>query len=36
MTLATADHQQYLARGGRFGKPQSPKKNCTDPIRCYG
>ena len=29
-------HQQYLAKGGRFGKPQSAKKNCNDPIRCYG
>lgn len=29
-------HQQYLARGGRFGKAQSAKKGCDDPIRCYG
>lgn len=29
-------HQQYLARGGRFGQPQSPAKGCTDPVRCYG
>lgn len=29
-------HQQYLERGGRFGRAQSAKKNCTDPIRCYG
>ncbi|GFR50978.1 hypothetical protein Agub_g13303 [Astrephomene gubernaculifera] len=29
-------HQQYLARGGRFGRPQNPSKGCTDPIRCYG
>lgn len=29
-------HQKYLARGGRFGKPQSAAKNCTDPVRCYG
>ncbi|KAG2447067.1 hypothetical protein HYH02_007818 [Chlamydomonas schloesseri] len=29
-------HQQYLARGGRFGKPQNPSKGCNDPIRCYG
>jgi peptide-methionine (S)-S-oxide reductase len=35
-TKAEAYHQQYLARGGRFGKAQSPKKGCTDPIRCYG
>jgi peptide-methionine (S)-S-oxide reductase len=29
-------HQQYLTKGGRFGSPQSPEKNCTDEIRCYG
>ena len=29
-------HQQYLAKGGRFGRPQSPNKGCDDPIRCYG
>ena len=29
-------HQQFLERGGRFGKPQSASKNCTDPVRCYG
>lgn len=29
-------HQQYLAKGGRFGQPQSTAKGCTDPIRCYG
>ena len=29
-------HQQYLAKGGRFNRPQSPAKGCTDPIRCYG
>ncbi|GIL92602.1 hypothetical protein Vretimale_14021 [Volvox reticuliferus] len=29
-------HQQYLARGGRFGRPQNPAKGCDDPIRCYG
>jgi peptide methionine sulfoxide reductase MsrA len=29
-------HQQYLAKGGRFGNAQSPAKNCDDPIRCYG
>jgi len=29
-------HQQYLARGGRFGRPQSAAKGCNDPIRCYG
>lgn len=29
-------HQQYLAKGGRFGLKQSAAKSCTDPIRCYG
>jgi peptide-methionine (S)-S-oxide reductase len=29
-------HQQYLEKGGRFGRPQSAAKNCTDPVRCYG
>lgn len=29
-------HQQYLAKGGRFGTPQSADKNCSDEIRCYG
>eukprot|EP00249_Psilotum_nudum_P000636 c12708_g1_i1 orf=155-904(+) len=29
-------HQQYLAKGGRFGVNQSSEKGCTDPIRCYG
>lgn len=29
-------HQQYLEKGGRFGRPQSAAKNCSDPIRCYG
>lgn len=29
-------HQQYLAKGGRFGEPQSAEKNCQDEIRCYG
>jgi hypothetical protein len=27
-------HQQYLAKGGRNGNAQSPKKGCSDPIRC--
>lgn len=35
-TAAEGYHQQYLERGGRFGKPQSAKKGCDDPIRCYG
>lgn len=29
-------HQQYLSKGGRFGKPQSAEKGATDTIRCYG
>lgn len=29
-------HQQYLAKGGRGGNPQSPAKGCNNPIRCYG
>lgn len=29
-------HQQYLAKGGRFGFKQSTAKGCNDPIRCYG
>jgi peptide-methionine (S)-S-oxide reductase len=29
-------HQQYLERGGRFGRPQSAAKGCNDPVRCYG
>ncbi|PHT44984.1 Peptide methionine sulfoxide reductase [Capsicum baccatum] len=29
-------HQQYLAKGGRFGSKQSAEKGCNDPIRCYG
>ncbi|KAL6008342.1 Peptide methionine sulfoxide reductase A4, chloroplastic [Asimina triloba] len=29
-------HQQYLAKGGRFGFKQSATKGCNDPIRCYG
>ena len=32
-SLAEEFHQQYLARGGRFGKAQSAEKQCTDPIR---
>lgn len=31
--LAEAYHQQYLAKGGRFGRPQSAEKGCTDTIR---
>jgi len=33
---AEAEHQNYLAEGGRFGRPQSVEKGCRDPIRCYG
>ncbi|GFR49326.1 hypothetical protein Agub_g11352 [Astrephomene gubernaculifera] len=34
--IAEDYHQQYLAKGGRFGNPQSTAKGCTDRIRCYG
>ncbi|KAL2649882.1 hypothetical protein R1flu_018010 [Riccia fluitans] len=33
---AESYHQQYLAKGGRFGFRQSTEKGCNDPIRCYG
>ena len=29
-------HHAYLAKGGRFGRPQSSQKGSTDEIRCYG
>ena len=29
-------HQQYLEKGGRFGRPQSAEKGATETIRCYG
>ena len=32
---AEAVHQRYL-ENGRFGRPQSAAKGCTDEIRCYG
>jgi peptide-methionine (S)-S-oxide reductase len=35
-TEAEDYHQQYLAKGGRFNRPQSAAKGCNDPIRCYG
>ena len=35
-TQAEEFHQQYLAKGGRFGQGQSTAKGCDDPIRCYG
>eukprot|EP00803_Ostreobium_quekettii_P007708 evm.model.scf_293.4 EVM.evm.TU.scf_293.4 scf_293:61793-64221(+) len=34
--VAEGYHQQYLAKGGRFNRPQSAEKGNTDPIRCYG
>jgi peptide-methionine (S)-S-oxide reductase len=34
--IAEKYHQQYLAKGGRFGIPQSAEKGNTDTIRCYG
>ena len=33
---AESYHQQYLEKGGRFGRKQSAAKGCDDPIRCYG
>ncbi|KAJ7528145.1 hypothetical protein O6H91_16G086300 [Diphasiastrum complanatum] len=33
---AEAYHQQYLAKGGRFGFRQSAAKGCKAPIRCHG
>jgi len=33
---AEAAHQQFLARGGRFGSSQSAAKGCRDAVRCYG
>ena len=29
-------HQDYLVRGGGQGNPQSARKLCNDPVRCYG
>ena len=34
--IAEGYHQQYLAKGGRFGQAQSAEKGCKDVIRCYG
>lgn len=34
--IAEKYHQQYLAKGGRFGMPQSAEKGATENIRCYG
>jgi len=34
--IAEDYHQQYLEKGGRFGRKQSAAKGCNDPIRCYG
>jgi peptide-methionine (S)-S-oxide reductase len=34
--VAEKYHQQYLARGGRFGLLQSAEKGATEKIRCYG
>ena len=33
---AEEEHQQFLAKGGRFGSSQSVAKGCRDPVRCYG
>lgn len=29
-------HQQYLEKGGNFGRPQTAEKGASDKIRCYG
>jgi peptide-methionine (S)-S-oxide reductase len=34
--MAEPYHQQYLAKGGRFGLAQSAQKGATEKIRCYG
>lgn len=34
--LPSPTPMQYLEKGGRFGRPQSARKGCSDPIRCYG
>lgn len=34
--VAEKVHQQYLAKGGRFGMAQSAEKGNSDTIRCYG
>ena len=33
---AEEEHQRYLEKGGRFGRPQSSEKGSKDEIRCYG
>ena len=33
---AEDEHQQYLAKGGRFGRAQSSAKGCMEAVRCYG
>ena len=33
---AEEEHQRYLEKGGRFGRPQSAEKGSRDEIRCYG
>jgi len=33
---AEEEHQQYLEKGGRFGRAQTAIKGATDEIRCYG
>ena len=33
---AEEHHQDYLKKGGRYGRSQSSEKGCTDTIRCYG
>ena len=34
--VAEGYHQQYLEKGGNYGRPQSAEKGANDKIRCYG
>ncbi len=34
--IAEDYHQQYLQKGGNYGRAQSAEKGATDKIRCYG
>jgi len=33
---AEEEHQRYLEKGGRFGRPQSAEIGTSEKIRCYG
>lgn len=34
--VAEEYHQQYLQKGGNYGRAQNAEKGATDKIRCYG